>query len=230
MATRNASVEALVRKEYEHGFFTDVDTDTVPPGLDEDVIRHISAKKNEPEFMLANGASTRSATGRRITEPTWANVQYPPIDYQDIILLRRAEVARPTRPKSLEEVDPEILKTYEKLGIPLARAGAALAGVAVDAVFDSVSVATTFKGQARRDGGDLLAPSPRRWRSIPDLVRSVTWARWCPYYRQLLRGPELGGIQRRLLSRTSRRGCAARWSCPPTSGSTPRIPASSNAP
>jgi Fe-S cluster assembly protein SufB len=149
MATRNASVEALVRKEYEHGFFTEVDTDTVPPGLDEDVIRQISAKKNEPEFMLA----WRLKAYRHwltMTEPNWANVHHPPIDYQAISYYS-APKSKDDAPKSLDEVDPKLLETYEKLGIPL-HERAALAGVAVDAVFDSVSVATTFKDKLAEVG------------------------------------------------------------------------------
>jgi Fe-S cluster assembly protein SufB len=149
MATRNASVEALVRKEYEHGFFTEVDTDTVPPGLDEDVIRQISAKKNEPEFMLA----WRLKAYRHwltMTEPNWANVHHPPIDYQAISYYS-APKSKDDAPKSLDEVDPKLLETYETLGIPL-HERAALAGVAVDAVFDSVSVATTFKDKLAEVG------------------------------------------------------------------------------
>ena len=149
MAIRNASVEALVRKEYEHGFFTDVEADTILPGLDEDVIRHISAKKNEPEFMLA----WRLKAYRHwltMTEPNWANVHHPPIDYQAISYYS-APKSKDDAPKSLDEVDPKLLETYEKLGIPL-HERAALAGVAVDAVFDSVSVATTFKDKLAEVG------------------------------------------------------------------------------
>jgi len=149
MATRNASVEALVRKEYEHGFFTDVEADTILPGLDEDVIRHISAKKNEPQFML----DWRLKAYRHwltMTEPNWANVHHSPIDYQDISYYS-APKSKDDAPKSLDEVDPKLLETYEKLGIPL-HERAALAGVAVDAVFDSVSVATTFKDKLAEVG------------------------------------------------------------------------------
>ena len=149
MATRNASVEALVRKEYEHGFFTDVEADTILPGLNEDVIRHISAKKNEPEFMLA----WRLKAYRHwltMTEPNWANVHHPPIDYQAISYYS-APKSKDDAPKSLDEVDPKLLETYEKLGIPL-HERAALAGVAVDAVFDNVTVATTFKDKLAEVG------------------------------------------------------------------------------
>ena len=142
MSTPVNNIEALTNKEYKYGFFTEVETDTVPPGLNEDVIRLISAKKNEPEFML----EWRLKAYRHwltLKEPSWANVHYPPIDYQSIVYYS-APKSQEDRPKSLDEVDPELLKTYEKLGIPL-REQEMLAGVAVDAVFDSVSVATTFK-------------------------------------------------------------------------------------
>jgi Fe-S cluster assembly protein SufB len=142
MATQLTSIETLANQEYKWGFVTDIDADAVPPGLNEGVIRQISARKNEPQFML----EWRLKAYRqwlRMKEPTWANVHYPPIDYQQIIYYS-APKANKDGPKSLDEVDPELLATYEKLGIPL-RERELLAGVAVDAVFDSVSVATTFK-------------------------------------------------------------------------------------
>ncbi|HSS63361.1 MAG TPA: Fe-S cluster assembly protein SufB [Gammaproteobacteria bacterium] len=149
MAARNETVEALVRRRYAHGFFTEVEADTVPPGLDEDVIAHISAKKKEPRFML----EWRLKAYRHwltMKEPKWANVHHPPIDFQAISYYS-APKSREDAPKSLDEVDPKLLETYEKLGIPLAER-AALAGVAVDAVFDSVSVATTFKDKLAEKG------------------------------------------------------------------------------
>jgi Fe-S cluster assembly protein SufB len=142
MATQLTSIETLANQEYKWGFVTDIDADTVPPGLNEDVIRLISARKREPQFML----EWRLKAYRqwlRMKEPTWANVHYPPIDYQQIIYYSAPKTNK-DGPKSLDEVDPELLATYEKLGIPL-RERELLAGVAVDAVFDSVSVATTFK-------------------------------------------------------------------------------------
>src|SRR5437763_1227778 len=142
MATQPTSIETLANREYKWGFVTDIEADTVPPGLNEDVIRLISARKSEPQFML----EWRLKAYRqwlRMKEPTWANVHYPPIDYQQIIYYS-APTTNKDGPKSLDEVDPELLATYEKLGIPL-RERELLAGVAVDAVFDSVSVATTFK-------------------------------------------------------------------------------------
>ena len=148
MKTEQQSVESLVGGEYKYGFITDIEADAVPPGLNEDVIRLISAKKNEPAFML----DWRLAAYRHwltMKEPTWANVHYPPIDYQQIVYYSAPKTQ--TGPKSLEDVDPELLKTYEKLGIPL-QERQLLAGVAVDAVFDSVSVATTFKDKLKSLG------------------------------------------------------------------------------
>src|SRR5499425_1165796 len=148
MKTDTNTVEDLTRREYKYGFFTDIESDTVPPGLNEDIIRLISAKKNEPEFMLEwrlKAYRHWAKLERSQAEPKWAKVHYPPIDYQAISYYS-APKSKGERPKSLEEVDPELIKTYEKLGIPL-REQERLAGVAVDAVFDSVSVATTFKGK-----------------------------------------------------------------------------------
>ena len=141
MAAPIAPLDVLVSSPYRAGFVTDIETDSVPPGLNEDVIRMISAKKQEPPFML----EWRLQAYRQwltMPMPTWAQVHYPPIDYQAIVYYS-APKSR-SGPKSLDEVDPKLLATYEKLGIPLAEREA-LAGVAVDAVFDSVSVATTYK-------------------------------------------------------------------------------------
>jgi len=146
MSTEIDAIEALVNSEYKWGFVTEIEADTVPCGLNEDTIRLISTKKNEPEFMLEWRLSayrywlTLEASG---AEPTWANIHYPPIDYQKIVYYS-APKTKKDGPKSLDEVDPELLKTYEKLGIPL-REREILSGVAIDAVFDSVSVATTFR-------------------------------------------------------------------------------------
>jgi Fe-S cluster assembly protein SufB len=142
MATQLNPIETFANQEYKWGFVTEIDSDTVPPGLSEEVIGLISARKKEPQFML----EWRLKAYRQwlaMKEPTWANVHYPPIDYQSIIYYS-APKTKVDGPKNLDEVDPELLKTYEKLGIPL-HEREALAGVAVDAVFDSVSVATTFK-------------------------------------------------------------------------------------
>ena len=149
MENPNAEVDALVRREYQHGFVTDLESDTVPPGLDEDVVRLISRKKGEPEFLV----EWRLKAYRHwltMTEPRWANVTHAPIDYNGISYYS-APKSKDDGPKSLDEVDPKLLETYEKLGIPLEER-AALAGVAVDAVFDSVSVATTFKDKLAEQG------------------------------------------------------------------------------
>jgi Fe-S cluster assembly protein SufB len=149
MSGAESQVEKLVRREYDAGFYTDIEQDTVPPGLDEDVIRLISAKKDEPAFML----EWRLAAYRKwltMKEPDWAKIDRPPIDYQAISYFS-APKSRADAPKSLDEVDPKLLETYDKLGIPL-HEREILAGVAVDAVFDSVSVATTFKEELAKHG------------------------------------------------------------------------------
>ncbi|MFM0572451.1 Fe-S cluster assembly protein SufB [Paraburkholderia caledonica] len=141
MSVSTTGFDELISREYQHGFVTDLAADALPSGLSEDVIRLISAKKNESAFML----EWRLAAYRHwltMTEPHWATVRHPPIDYQSIVYYS-APMAQRNRPKSLDEVDPELLRTYEKLGVPLEEREL-LAGVAVDAVFDSVSVATTF--------------------------------------------------------------------------------------
>ena len=149
MATDNKDVDDLLRGEYRHGFVTDIESDTVPPGLDESVVRLISAKKQEPAFMLEwRLKAFRHWLGMQ--EPKWAHLHHPPIDYQDISYYS-APKSKKDGPKSLAEVDPKLLETYEKLGVPL-HERAALAGVAVDAVFDSVSVATTFREKLAEAG------------------------------------------------------------------------------
>src|SRR5580658_10008917 len=142
MSETTSGIEALLERGYQHGFVTDIESDTVPPGLDEDVVRSISRKKGEPDFLL----QWRLKALRHwftLREPHWAHASYPAIDYQSISYYS-APKAKTDGPKSLEEVDPKLLETYAKLGVPL-HERARLAGVAVDAVFDSVSVATTFK-------------------------------------------------------------------------------------
>ncbi|MGH8468800.1 MAG: Fe-S cluster assembly protein SufB [Gammaproteobacteria bacterium] len=167
MATHPYEVEALIRKEYGAGFYTDLDADTLPPGLDEEVIRLISSKKDEPEWLCE---WRLSAYRHWLTqkEPRWATVVHPPIDYQGISYYS-APKTKKDGPKSLEEVDPKLLETYEKLGIPL-HERAILAGVAVDAVFDSVSVATTFKERLAK-AGVIFCSFSEAVRNHPDLVR-----------------------------------------------------------
>ena len=149
MSTTPQDLEQLVGQKYRHGFVTDIESDTLPPGLDENVIRHISRIKNEPEFLL----QWRLKAYRHwltMQAPDWAHLKIAPIDYQAISYYS-APKARADAPKSLDEVDPKLLETYDKLGIPL-HERARLAGVAVDAVFDSVSVATTFKDRLAKAG------------------------------------------------------------------------------
>ncbi|HEX6203706.1 MAG TPA: Fe-S cluster assembly protein SufB [Thermoanaerobaculia bacterium] len=165
--TATEMMETYAGREYQYGFVTDIEQDTVPPGLDEDVVRLISAKKGEPEWMT----EWRLKAYRHwltMEEPTWANVTYPKIDFQAISYYS-APKGSADRPKSLDEVDPELLATYEKLGIPL-REQELLAGVAVDAVFDSVSVATTFKKKLE-EMGVIFCSMSEAIREHPELVR-----------------------------------------------------------
>ncbi len=167
MATETENLESLVNRRYEHGFVTDIATDSLPPGLDEDVIRAISARKEEPEFML----EWRLQAYRQwleMQEPEWAHVHYPQIDFNDISYFA-APKSDADRPKSLDEVDPKLLETYDKLGIPL-HERARLAGVAVDAVFDSVSVATTFK-EKLSEAGVIFCSFSEAVKDHPELVR-----------------------------------------------------------
>ena len=167
MSTQNAEISDLVKRKYAHGFITDIEQDTVPPGLDEDVIRLISARKNEPEFMT----EWRLSAYRHwltMREPDWAQLNIAPIDYQSISYFS-APKSKADAPKSLDEVDPKLLETYDKLGIPL-HERARLAGVAVDAVFDSVSVATTFKSKLA-EAGVIFCSFSEAVREHPELVR-----------------------------------------------------------
>ena len=141
MSDSMQTLEAHTNSDYKYGFTSDIDTETIPKGLSEDVVRLISAKKNEPEFLL-EWRLKAFRHWQKMTEPTWPNVDYPPVDYQDIIYY--AAPKKKPELKSLDEVDPELLRTFEKLGIPLEEQKV-LAGVAVDAVIDSVSVKTTYK-------------------------------------------------------------------------------------
>ncbi len=149
MASDTRNVEQLVNRGYEHGFITDIESETLPPGLNEDVIRAISAKKGEPEFLLEWRLQAYQHW-LTLKEPEWAHLSHSPIDYQAISYFS-APKSKDDAPKSLDEVDPKLLETYDKLGIPL-HERARLAGVAVDAVFDSVSVATTFKDKLAKAG------------------------------------------------------------------------------
>ena len=166
MSTNSENFSDLIEKKYQHGFVTDIEQDLVPPGLDEDVVRLISRKKKEPEFMT----EWRLKAYRHwltMTEPKWAHVHYNPIDFQSISYYA-APKSQADAPKSLDEVDPKLLETYEKLGIPL-HERARLAGVAVDAVFDSVSVATTFQKKLA-DAGVIFCSFSEAVREHPELV------------------------------------------------------------
>ena len=142
------TVKSLVNKPYKYGFVTDIESDTIAPGLSEDVVRLISAKKNEPEFML-NFRLRAYRQWLKMAEPTWPHVDYPPIDYNDIIYYSAPK--QQEKLGSLDEVDPTLLETFDKLGIPLSEQKR-LSNVAVDAVFDSVSIATTFREQLAEEG------------------------------------------------------------------------------
>ena len=167
MANSNEPVNELIRREYEHGFVTEIEADTFEPGLNEDVIRRLSAIKGEPEFML----EWRLKAYRKwleMPEPDWAHVHFPKVDYNSISYYS-APKSKKDAPKSLDEVDPELLRTYEKLGIPL-HERAKLAGVAVDAVFDSVSVTTTFKKQLS-EAGVIFCPISEAVHKYPELIK-----------------------------------------------------------
>jgi Fe-S cluster assembly protein SufB len=166
MASKQTDVKDLVDRKYRHGFITDIDADTVPPGLDESVIRLISGKKREPRFML-DWRLKAFEHWLTMREPNWAKLKLEPIDYQSISYYSAPK--RPTDgPKSLDEVDPKLLETYDKLGIPL-HERARLAGVAVDAVFDSVSVTTTFK-EKLADAGVIFCSFSEAVLEHPELV------------------------------------------------------------
>ena len=161
-----SALDAVSGDAYKYGFVTDIEAETAPKGLNEDVIRFISAKKGEPDWLL----DFRLKAYRHwltLTEPRWAKVDYPPIDYQDIYYYSAPKSAK--EPKTLDDVDPELLKTYNKLGVPL-QERAMLAGVAVDAVFDSVSVATTFREKLAKQGIVFCSIS-EAVKAHPDLVR-----------------------------------------------------------
>jgi Fe-S cluster assembly protein SufB len=165
-------LEQHVDQKYEAGFVTEVETETFPPGLDEGVVRQISKIKGEPDWMLAWRLKA-FRHWQTLKEPTWANIKYEPVDYQAISYYS-APKSNKDGPKSLDEVDPEILRTYEKLGIPLLEQQM-LAGIAVDAVFDSVSVATTFK-EKLAEAGVIFCPISEAIREHPELVKKYLFS------------------------------------------------------
>lgn len=165
MSDKNEYLKKIIHKAYPHGFVTDIDTDKLPPGLNEEVIRHISLKKEEPDFLL----EWRLNAYRHwltLTPPQWSNVKYEPIDFQNICYYAAPKISKL---KSIEDVDPKLLETYEKLGVPL-HERARLAGVAVDAVFDSVSVATTFK-ERLAEAGVIFCSFSEAVKNHPELIK-----------------------------------------------------------
>jgi len=172
MNSLETEIDGFVEREYKEGFVTEIDSDTLPPGLDEEVIRILSGKKNEPDFMLEWRLDAyKRWTG--MTPPEWAHVHYPPIDFQAISYYS-APRSLTDGPKSLDDVDPKLLETYEKLGISL-NEQKFLSGVAVDAVFDSVSVATTFKKELA-EAGIIFCPFSEALQEHPELVRKYLGA------------------------------------------------------
>ena len=189
--------------KYKYGFTTDIESVKAPKGLSEDIVRFISAKKGEPEWLL-EWRLEAYRRWRTLEEPTWARVHYPKIDYEDLYYYSAPKSSE--GPKSLDEVDPELLRMYEKLGIPL-KEQAVLAGVegakvtgprvAVDAVFDSVSVVTTFKEELSK-AGVIFCSISEAVREHPELVRKYLGS-VVPTTRQLFRDAQLGGLFRRLV-------------------------------
>jgi Fe-S cluster assembly protein SufB len=167
MSTATETIEELVKTEYKYGFVTDVETESTPPGLSEETIRHISAKKKEPTW-LTEWRIKAYQYWLKMPEPTWQFVKYPKIDFQDISYFSQPK-PNANAPKSLDEVDPKLLETYEKLGIPLRERGR-LAGVAVDAIFDSVSVGTTYREELAKKG-IIFCSFSEAVHEHPDLVK-----------------------------------------------------------
>lgn len=167
MSNATETIEGFVKSEYKYGFITDIEAESAPPGLNEDIVRFISAKKNEPEFML-EWRLKAFRYWQKLNSPTWPKVDYPPVDFQDIVYYS-APKKNSDGPKSLDEVDPKLLETYEKLGIPL-HERARLAGVAVDAVFDSVSVGTTYQ-ETLAEKGIIFCPMSEAVQKHPELIQ-----------------------------------------------------------
>jgi Fe-S cluster assembly protein SufB len=167
MSQEAETLQELTDQKYKYGFVSDIESEFAPKGLNEDIVRFISAKKNEPSWML-DWRLEAFERWQAMTEPTWARVGYPPIDFQDAYYYA-APKGDAEKPKSLDEVDPELLRVYEKLGIPLSEQKM-LTGIAVDAVFDSVSVATTFKAKLE-EVGVIFCPISEALQRYPELVR-----------------------------------------------------------
>lgn len=165
MSDENKILEELAKSEYKHGFVSDIEQEFAPKGLNEDIVKFISDKKNEPDFML-QWRLKAFRYWQKMVEPKWAKVKYPPVDFQDLYYY--AAPVKKEGPKSLDEIDPELLKTFEKLGIPLDEQKK-LTGVAVDAVLDSVSVATTFRHKLA-EHGIIFCPISEAIRNHPELI------------------------------------------------------------
>ena len=223
-----ARVKEIDVDKYKYGFFTDIELVKAPKGLSEDVVRFISAKKGEPDWLL----DWRLEAYRRwltMHEPTWANVHYPKIDFQELYYYSAPKSTE--GPKSLADVDPELLEYYAKLGIPLTEqkllAGVKELRVAVDAVFDSVSVVTTFKEELAK-AGVIFCSVSEAVKPTPSWCANIS-ARSCP--SPTISTPR--SIRRcspTARSSTCRPAYAAPWSCRPISASMPSRPASSSAP
>jgi Fe-S cluster assembly protein SufB len=213
ISMKNEQVTAIANQEYKWGFVSPIEEDTVPPGLNEDVIRLISRKKEEPDWLL-EWRLKAYRQWRKMKEPTWQNVHYPSIDYEAI---RYYSAPKKKSVKSLDEVDPEVRKTFERLGIPLEEQKI-LAGVAVDAVIDSASVTTTFKKQLA-EKGIVFCSFSEAVREHPDLRTRTTSS-----------PPSTAPSSRTAASPTSPPAYDVRWNSVLTSASTPPAPASSSAP
>ncbi len=168
MSTNSTPIESRLEQKYQHGFVTDIESDTVAPGLTEDVIRFISAKKDEPDWLL-EWRLKAFEIWKGMQQPDWAHLKIAPIDFQAISYYS-APIRDEDRPQSLDEVDPKLLETYDKLGVPL-HERARLAGVAVDAVFDSVSVGTTFKAELKK-AGVIFCSFSEAVKEYPELVKT----------------------------------------------------------
>ena len=189
----STSTRDLVSQPYKYGFVTEIETEKIAKGLSEEVVRLISAKKEEPDFLL----EFRLKAFRHwltLEEPDWASLGYPPIDYQDIVYYA-APKQQEAKKASLDEVDPKLLETFDKLGIPLSEQKR-LSNVAVDAVFDSVSIATTYK-EKLAEHGVVFCSFSEAVKEHPELIGAI-WARWSPAMTTIS-PPELSGVQRRIL-------------------------------
>ena len=168
MPNEQKIIDSNLEKDYEYGFVTDIESETIPPGLDENVIRTISRKKKEPEWLLDWRLRSYHHWLKK-KRPNWANIEYPDIDYQSISYF---SAPKKKELSSLDEVDPQLLETYNKLGIPLEEQKM-LSGVAVDAVFDSVSIATTFKEELKK-AGVIFCSFSEAVQDHPDLVKKIS--------------------------------------------------------